>query len=102
MIAAVDSPNETESQAEPNSGDMLEVIVPKAGAVVTNTLHCHIVVAPNGPFTVTGTYDDHSTFTVNVTNLPVAVSGPAPCPTAATTSSFQGTYIFSPGVSDAS
>jgi len=91
-----------ETSAEPNAGDRLEVIVPKAGAIVTNTLHCKIIVAPNGPFKVIGAYDDHSKFTVNISGLPIQVSGPAQCPSAATTSTFTGVYIFSPGVHDVS
>lgn len=92
-----------ESQTEPNSGDKLVVTVPKAGAIVNNSLGCTITVAPNGAFKVTGSYDDVNTFTVNITNLPIKVTGPTGvCPLSSTTSSFKGTYTFTPGVSDAS
>lgn len=100
-IGSIDQAND-ETGSEPNTGDKLFVIVPKAGAVVHNSLGCTITVAPNAPFTVTGKYNDVSTFTVSISNLPIKVVGGAQCPTNATTSTFKGTYVFSPGVSDAS
>ena len=49
-----------------------------------------------------GVYDDKSKLTISVHNLPVATSGGScPLPTS-TTSTFNATYTFSPGVSDAS
>ena len=92
-----------ETKSEPNAtGDKLVVTVPIAGAVVHNSFGCTITVAPTAPFKVTGTYNDAGTFTVNISNLPIKVTGGVACPTSATTSSFQGTYTFSPVVSDAS
>jgi hypothetical protein len=91
-----------ETSAEPNTGDRMQIIIPKAGAVVHTSEGCTITVAPSGPVTLTGTYNDKTTLTVSVTNLPVTTSGGS-CPLpASTTSTFHGTYVFSPGVSDAS
>ncbi len=60
-------------------------------------------MAPTKAFKVTGTYDDVNKFTVNISNLPIKVTGPAGvCPLSATTSTFKAVYIFTPGVSDAS
>jgi hypothetical protein len=94
-----------ETQTEPNSGDRLEVIIPKAGAVVTvkngiSTV-CTITVAPAASFKVIGTYNDVNTFTVAITNLPVSITGGIICPTA-TKASFNATYTFTPGFGDAS
>ena len=98
----VDAPND-ETGTEPNAtGDKMQIVVPQGGAVVTNSLGCTITVAPNGPFTVTGKYDDTSKLHVSITNLPISVAGGPQCPTNATTSTFQGTYTFSPGVHDGS
>ncbi len=91
-----------ESQSEPNSGDKLQVTVPKGGAVVHTSEGCTITVAPNGAFKVPGSYNDVNTFVVSISNLPIKVTGGAICPTTATTSSFNGTYTFSPHVGDAS
>jgi len=101
-ITFLDSPTETETSAEPNTGDQLEITIPKGGAVVTNSLHCVITVAPTAAFQVIGAYDDVNKFTVSLSNLPVSVAGPSPCPTAATTSSFNGVYTFSPSMRDIS
>jgi hypothetical protein len=91
-----------ETSAEPNSGDKLKIIIPQGGAVVKTSEGCTITVAPSGSFTVTGAYNDKSTLTVSIANLPVKTSGGS-CPLpASTTSTFHATYVFSPGVSDAS
>ena len=93
-----------ETQTEPNSGDRLEVIIPKGGAVVAVTNAgspvCTITVAPTAAFKVIGTYDDHNKFTVAITNLPIHITGSIICPTA-TTSKFTATYTFTPGLADA-
>jgi hypothetical protein len=96
-----------ESATEPNGGDKMTVTVPGAGVIVTNTLGCTITVNPpvNGVFKnfiVKGTYDDINKFTVAITGLPVTTTGGS-CPLpAATTSTFNAIYTFSPGVSDGS
>jgi len=91
---------------EPNTGDRAEVVVPQHGAIVTTSQGCQITVAPSGPYTAIGTYDDHSKFIVNVTNVPVVVSKlktSCPLPAAVTImSTFSATYIFNPPLSDAS
>jgi hypothetical protein len=96
-----------ETAAEPGGGDKMIVSVPGAGVIVTNTLGCTITVNPavNGvfkAFKVTGAYDDHSKYTVAIANLPVTTTGGS-CPLpAATTSTFNAIYNFTPGVSDGS
>lgn len=101
-IGFIDAAND-EAGNEPNSGDKLVVTVPQAGAKVTNTGGCVITVAPGGPFQVVGTYDDVNKFTVSISNLPISVTGPGGvCPLTAKKSSFNGTYTFTPGVTDAS
>jgi hypothetical protein len=101
MIGGIDKAND-ETSTEPNTGDKVKIIVPKGGAVVHTSEGCTITVAPNGPFTVIGTYDDKNKLTVSVSNLPVKTTGGScPLPTS-TTSSFHGTYIFSPNLSDGS
>ena len=92
-----------ETKTEPNAtGDSLIVTVPMAGAVVHNTAGCTITVAPNGAFKVPGTYNDAGTFSVNIKNLPIKVTGGGVCPVSATTSTFTGKYTFTPVVVDAS
>jgi hypothetical protein len=87
---------------EPNAGDKLQVTVPKAGVIVTNTLGCTITVAPSAAFKVKGAYDDVSKFTVSITNLPIITSGGS-CPLpASAVSTFNAVYTFSPGVTDKS
>lgn len=104
-IGGIDAAND-ESSGEPNSGDGIKVVVPKAGAVVITSQGCQITIAPNGPYTATGAYDDHSKFTVALTNVPVTVSKlKAGCPLPAGVplkSTFKAIYVFVPGVSDAS
>jgi hypothetical protein len=91
-----------ETSAEPNSGDRLKIIIPQGGAVVTTSEGCVITVAPNGPVTVSGAYNDKGVLTLAIGNLPVKTTGGS-CPLpASTTSTFHATYTFSPAVSDAS
>jgi hypothetical protein len=105
-IGLVDAPND-ETKTEPNAGDKLTVSVPGAGVIVTNSLGCTITVNPPvggvfKAFKVTGAYDDHSKFTVSITNLPVTTTGGS-CPLPASTiSTFNAIYTFTPGVSDGS
>ena len=91
-----------ETKSEPNTGDKLVVTVPKGGAVVHNTAGCVITVAPTAPFKVTGTYNDKGLFVVSINNLPISVTGSGICPVTAKTSTFNGSYTFSPVVVDAS
>lgn len=99
-IGFVDAPND-ESQKEPNTGDKLEIIIPKAGAVVSNSFGCTITISPNGTTTVKGTYDDKSKFTLSKVTIPIKIVGGGICPTN-TTATFSGTYIFTPGFGDGS
>jgi len=96
-----DIPND-EAASEPNA-DHLLIVIPKAGAVVVNpALGCTITVSPNGPFVVSGLYNDNGTATFNISNLPISVAGPSPpCP-AVTTAKFVATYTIGPPFSDGS
>jgi hypothetical protein len=110
-IGTVDASND-ETSAEPTTCtsttcDHLKIVIPKAGAIVTTSQGCTITVAPSAAFTVTGTYTDGAGgvyhLTINVSNLPISVSGVTTCPSlGATTASFTGTYTFGPGVRDGS
>ena len=94
-----------EAQSEPNAGDRLDVIVPKAGAVVLvkngSSTVCTITVGPTGSQKVIGAYNDANQFVVNVTNLKISITGGIICPSS-TQASFKATYQFTPGFSDAS
>jgi hypothetical protein len=85
-------------------GDKLTVTVPVKGAVVTSTAApgCTITVAPTVAAHTTGKYDDVSQLTVTGAPVPVALSSGCPGGAATTTAHFFGTYIFTPGVHDAS
>jgi len=112
----IDLPNEptTGAGGEPNV-DNVNVIVPKAGAVVKTSEGCTITVAPQAPYTVQGTMDDNTgQLTVNITSatnaLPALVTGGGLCPvtpsaascagqTPAFCSTFHGVYQFTPKIS---
>jgi hypothetical protein len=72
-----------------HSGDQIQITIPKAGATFTDDFipGCTITVAPTGPVTISGTYDDVNTLTLN-TSVPVSHSGCTSDPTA----SVSGTY----------
>jgi hypothetical protein len=82
----------------------LEIVVAKAGAVVTNSLGCTITVAPTAAYDVkaAGNYDGVSKLTVKITTLPIKVTGGLQCPTTATKASFTATYTFTPGMAEVS
>lgn len=81
-----------------HSGDSLRITIPKAGAkFVAAGGFCTITVAPSGPVTVTGTYNDVNTLTFSGASIPVSGAG---C--TASSSSMSGTYTFSPGIQDVS
>jgi len=91
-----------EPATEPNTGDRFKLIIPKDGVVDHNSFGCTVTVAPNGPVTVVGAYNDVNKLTINVKNAPVLVSGPSFCSPGTATGSLQATYTLSPGLSDAS
>jgi hypothetical protein len=85
----------------------LEIVVPKAGAVVTNSLGCKITLAPSKAYDVKapGDYDGVSKLTLNIPTaggLPVTVTGGLQCPVTAKTASFKAVYTFTPGMADVS
>ena len=88
-----------ESATEPNSGDKLKLIIPKRGAVFSSSLlaGCKITVAPSGPASVTGKYNDINTDTVTKAPVPVSASG---CTASGTTATAK--VILSPKVHDKS
>ena len=88
-----------ETQAEPNSGDKLQITIPKAGATFKSSIlpGCTITAAPSGPANVSGAYDDVSTLTITNASIPVSGAG---C--SASSSSMSGTYKSNPGFHDVS
>jgi hypothetical protein len=90
----VDATTET---TEPNSGDKLKLIIPKAGAVFSSSIltTCKITAAPSGPASVTGAYNDVNTDTVTKAAVPVSGSG---CTATGTTTTAK--VILSPKVHD--
>jgi hypothetical protein len=83
----------------------LEIIVPKAGVVVTNSLGCTITLAPTKAYTIAqaGDYDGVSKLTLAIPTaggLPITVTGGLQCPVTAKTASFNAVYTFTPGMSD--
>lgn len=88
-----------ETQTEPNTGDTMQITVPKAGATITSSVFpgCTVIVAPNGSANVIGSYDDVSTLSFN--NAPITVSGTGCAVTSATVT---GSYKFTPGLQDVS
>jgi hypothetical protein len=88
-----------ETQTEPNTGDKMQITIPKAGATFTSTAFpgCTITAAPAGPANVIGSYDDMSTLSFN--NAPITVSGAGCTVTSATVT---GSYKFTPGLQDVS
>jgi len=102
------------SDTEPNI-DTVDVIVPKAGAVVKTSEGCTITVAPQAAYTVVGSYNDSTgVLSVNLTDpingLPALVQGGGLCPTTppaascsgqspAFCSTFRGDYTWSPKLS---
>jgi hypothetical protein len=97
QVTFVDSASET--AAEPNSGDQVQLVIPKAGAVFTDSVlsGCTITAAPTGPAPVTGTYNDVNTDSVSKASIPVSATG---C--TATAASATGTVVISPNIHDGS
>ena len=91
-----------ENTAEPGAGDRIKLVIPQGGAVDHNSFGCVVTLAPSGAFALKGTYDDVNTLSINVSNVPVSVSGPSLCTPGSATGSFSAVYTFSPGVSDLS
>jgi hypothetical protein len=82
------------------SAARVRLTIPKAGATVVSSLvpTCVITVAPTGPVTVTGTYDNVRTTKFKNVTLPASTS--AACPGGATkgTATFSATYVSTPHV----
>jgi len=91
-----------EATAEPNTGDRLELVIPQKGAVDHNSFGCVITLAPSGPVTLTGSYNDSATLTINAKNVPASVAGPSICKPGMYTGNFSATYTLSPRLSDGS
>ena len=97
-LKGVDAPND-ENQTEPNTGDKLTLIIPKAGATFTSSVlpGCTLTAAPSASAGVAGKYDDVNTDTV--TNASIAVTA-AGC--SASTAKVSATVVLSPGFNDVS
>ncbi len=75
------------------------VTIPKGGIVgaVTGIANCKVLVAPNGPVTITGDWTPGSASTaarlsIHATDVPMKVTGGALCPTSQTSGAFSATY----------
>lgn len=77
----------------------MQITIPEAGATITSSAFpgCTVIVAPNGPVNVIGSYDDVNTLSFN--NAPIQVSGTGCSVTSATVT---GSYKFNPGLQDVS
>jgi hypothetical protein len=97
-VQEIDLAND-EAATEPNTGDKLALVIPKAGATFTSSVvsGCVITVAPTATAKVTGAYDDVSTVTDKNASVPVSGSG---C--TATAAKATGTIVLSPGFHDVS
>jgi len=92
----------TADNSEPNSGDKMELIIPKAGATFESSVlgsACVIVVAPSAAAKVKGTYDDVNTMTFTNVVFPTAPKAGSTC-TAAATATSSATEVLSPNVHD--
>ena len=95
QLTFIDAAND-ESQGEPNSGDELQVTIPKAGAIFKlSVLNCVITLAPTGPVNVRVPYDDVSTLTSSNVSIPAAGCG-------VTTVTITGTFKVTTGFHDVS
>lgn len=83
-----------ETQTEPNSGDRLQITIPKAGAKFTLSSFSSCVVTVSG--TIAGAYNDVNTLSFNGVSIPVQASG---CTATAT---MTGTYKFISNLDDVS
>lgn len=102
QLTFIDVANEAENPdaTEPNTGDSIQLTIPKLGATLTSTVlpTCTVNVAPAGAASITGSYDDVST--VKFSNQPIPTSGTG-C-TTSSNSNMNGTYVSSPGFHDVS
>lgn len=89
-----------EDLPEPNAtGDKMQLHIPQAGLVDSNSVGCTFTFAPSGAVGVTGTYDDAGTFKITKA-VPITFAGPSYCSTN-TTATFSVTYTLSPAIFDA-
>jgi hypothetical protein len=85
----------------------LDIVVPKDGAVVTNSIGCKITLAPAKAYDVKAPndYDGISKLTLNIPTkggLPITITGGLQCPVTAKTASFSAVYTFTPGMAEVS
>jgi hypothetical protein len=105
-LTGIDAPNDetTEPPAGASSGDKISVTVPIKGATVTSSVDpsCLITVAPTAPAHTVGFYDDKSTYVLKNASVPISLSSACPGGAKTETSKYSATYVFTPGVHDAS
>ncbi|QIS12700.1 hypothetical protein [Nocardia arthritidis] len=74
------------------------LVIPQAGMTiqVTGLTNCTTVVAPDGPFSASGTFTNGSPSTVAISNVevPVKTTGDPLCPTESPTGTVSGTLAF--------
>ncbi len=97
-VVEIDAAND-ENATEPNTGDKVSLVVPKAGATFTSSIvsGCTITAAPTKPASITGPYNDNGTVSDSNAPIPVSASG---C--SASTATVSGTILLSPAVHDVS
>jgi hypothetical protein len=98
-LTEIDAVND-EAQREPNTGDKLAIVIPKGGMTVTSSVisGCTLTLAPSGPASLAGTYNDSNTSVLTNVAAPASGSG---C-TAGATVTVSGTLVLSKTLSDRS
>lgn len=95
QLTFIDAVND-ESQSEPNSGDQLQITIPKAGAtIISPVLGCVITLAPTGAVNIRVPYDDVNTFSLNGVSIPAAGCG-------VSSVTVTGTFKVTPSLHDVS
>lgn len=94
QLTFIDAAND-ETQNEPNTGDQLQITIPKAGATFKSTAlsGCTITVAPTASANITGTYDDANTLSFSSANVTVSGAG-CTATSSAVTGSYKSTTNF--------
>jgi hypothetical protein len=101
-LAEIDASND-ESRTEPNL-DRMRLTIPKDGVSISFSVlaGCTVRLAPVGPVSLTGSYDDKGTF--QLINLPSSENSSSACPGGAAigNAAVNGTIVLSPSLSDRS
>lgn len=95
----VDAPAESEiTGTEPNTGDQLQILIPKAGITITSKFWpCGLSLPSTARTPITSTYDDVSTMTFQNASIPASAGS---CTVSSV--SLKVTFKFTPGFHDGS